>query len=144
METITGKPFKLLQVIKTLNQNKIYELKEHHEKRSKSQNAYAWELIGQLADAMRVSKDDMYLEMLKSYGQSMLLSLKPNIPISKWFKYNEVIDVTDEKIIYRCFRGSSTYDSREMSIFIDGIIQECENVGISTLTPDEIARWKLN
>jgi hypothetical protein len=33
-----------------------------------------------------------------------------------------------------------------MSIFIDGIVQECKNVGIETMTPDEILKmeslWK--
>ena len=30
-----------------------------------------------------------------------------------------------------------------MSIFIDGIIQEAQQLGIETLTPDEIARMRL-
>lgn len=145
METIIGKPIKLLQVLKGLNQEKDYELKEHRKRRSLSQNSYCWELCNKLADVLRVSKDDVYLEMLKSYGQSMLVSLNSTINPSLWFKYYEVDNITpDERnVVYRVFRGSSTYDSREMSIFIDGIIQECENVGIPTVTPEEIKRWKI-
>lgn len=145
METIVGKPFKLQQILKGLNQEKDYELKEHHQKRSLSQNSYCWKLVSELADVLRVSKDEVYLEMLKAYGQSMMMSMNSTIKPSQWFKYYEVVDITpnEEKIVYRVFRGSSTYDSREMSIFIDGIIRECENVGISTLTPEEIAKLNL-
>lgn len=40
----------------------------------------------------------------------------------------------------RVYAGSSTYDSREFSIFIDGVIDECKELGIETMTPDEIER----
>jgi hypothetical protein len=30
-----------------------------------------------------------------------------------------------------------------MSIFIDGIIQECKNVGIETMTPEQVALLDL-
>jgi hypothetical protein len=39
-------------------------------------------------------------------------------------------------------RGSSDYDSREMSILIDGTISDCQDVGIETMTPDELLRLK--
>ena len=32
------------------------------------------------------------------------------------------------------------FDTKEMSVFLDGIIQEAEQLGIKTLTPDEIGR----
>ena len=64
-----------------------------------------------------------------------------------YFKYYKKIgsSVLNNKDFthYRIYKGSSEYDSKEMSIFIDGIVQECKNVGIETLTPDEIARLDL-
>lgn len=43
---------------------------------------------------------------------------------------------------YKVYKGSSEYDSKEMSILIDGIISEAEELGIETLPPHEIQRLK--
>ncbi len=37
---------------------------------------------------------------------------------------------------YRIYRGSHTYDTKEMSIFISGIVEECKEQGIDTDTPE--------
>ena len=37
---------------------------------------------------------------------------------------------------------SSKYDTKEMAMFIDGIIAECKELGIETDTPEQIARFK--
>ena len=34
-------------------------------------------------------------------------------------------------------------DSKEFAILLDGVISECNEVGIATLTPDEVARLKF-
>ena len=36
-------------------------------------------------------------------------------------------------------RGSSTYDTREMSDLINGLVSECREMGIETMTPDQLA-----
>lgn len=41
---------------------------------------------------------------------------------------------------YMMLRGSHEYDTREMSQLIDGLISECREVGIETLTPGELER----
>lgn len=40
------------------------------------------------------------------------------------------------------YYGSSTFDTKEMSVLLDGVISECHELGISTTTPDEITRMK--
>ena len=42
-----------------------YEIKERRKKRSLDQNSYAWQLITQIADVLRKSKEDVYLQMLR-------------------------------------------------------------------------------
>ena len=42
----------------------------------------------------------------------------------------------------RVFKGSSQYDSKEMSILIDGVVQECTNLGIPTITGEELNKLK--
>ena len=77
--------------------------------------------------------------MLKHYGQRIALRLRADIDPAGYFKYYEEAGRLGEYIEYFCFKGSSEYDSREMSVFIEGIIQEAEQLGIPTKTPDELA-----
>jgi len=130
------------------DREKLFEVKEFKTHRSLSQNAYAWKLINELANKLNLSKDEVYMHMLKAYGQSEIVSMLSTINPNGYFKYFESIGTgivnNKEFTHYRIYKGSSEYDSLEMSIFIKGIIQECESVGIPTLTPNEIERMKLN
>lgn len=142
-----GKSEKIIQWLFQQDREKIFEIKEKRKRRSLSQNAYAWELIGKIADIQRLSKEEIYLDMLKHYGQSTLISVLSAVNPNEWFKYYEVIGTGQvngkEFTHYKYFKGSSEYDSKEMTIFIDGIIQECKQLGIETMTPEEIARLNL-
>ena len=40
------------------------------------------------------------------------------------------------------YYGSSTYDSAQMSVLIDRIVEECKLQNIPTATPDEIENMK--
>ena len=144
---MTGKVESVIQWLFNQDREKTFDIKEHKEKRSKSQNSYAWELITQIGNAVRKSKEEVYLDMLKHYGQREMVSMLSSINPNGYFKYYEEIGkgiVNNKEFThYYIFKGSSEFDTKEMTIFIDGIIQECENLGISTLTPDEIARMRL-
>lgn len=139
-----GKPEKLIQWLFNQDREKQFEIKEHREKRSLNANAYAWALIGKIADAMRLSKDECYLLMLKRYGQSELVSVRSEVNISGYFKYYEdagtAIHGGKGYTYYRLYKGSSEYDTHEMAILIDGIVSEAQDLGIETLPPDEIRR----
>lgn len=119
-------------------------------KRSLDSNAYAWALIGKIADVLRASKEQVYLEMLKSYGQSTVISVLSSIDVSGFFKYYEEFGkgtVNGKEFThYKVYKGSSEFDTREMAILIDGIVSEAQALNIDTLTPSEIERmnaaWK--
>ena len=121
-------------------------VKQHREKRSLDANAYAWVLITAIANELRASKDEIYFEMLKKYGQGELISVKTGIDISGFVKYSEVAGYGKvngvEFTHYRVYKGSSEYDTKEMSIFIDGIVSEAQALGIDTRTPEELAEMK--
>ena len=128
------------------NKEKQYEIKEYKEKRSLNSNNYAWKLITEIANVMRLNKEEVYLEMLKAYGQSQMVSVLAEIDVSKYFKY---YSEAGESILngkkfkhYKIFMGSSEMDKKQMSILIDGIVQEAKQLGIETLTPSEISRLK--
>ena len=142
-----GSPIELIQWLYNQEKDKKFEIKEKREKRSLSQNSYAWELITKIGNVLRKSKEEVYLQMLKDYGQSEIVSILSSIEPKGYFKYYEKIGTgivnNKEFTNYKIFKGSSEFDSKEMSILIDGIIQECKQLGIETLTPDEIAKLKI-
>ena len=113
-------------------------------KRSLDANAYFWVLVGKIADKLRASKDEIYFEMLKKYGQSITVTVRAGLDLSRaGFKYYELfkdgISAGKPFEAYRVFVGSSQYDTREMSVLIDGVVQEAKELGIETLTPLELA-----
>lgn len=129
------------------DREKLFEIKDYKQHRSLSQNAYAWKLINELANKLNRTKEDVYLEMLKDYGQCEVISIKSNINPNGYFKYYEPIGKgyvnCTEFTHYRIYKGSSEFTTLEMKYFLDGIIQECEQLGIPTLTQNEIERMKL-
>ena len=141
-----GSPEDIVQWLWQQDRDKIFEIKEHREKRSLTANAYAWVLIGKIADAMRASKDEIYLKMLKRYGQSEMVSVVSSIDVRGYFKYFEPVGTATlqgkDFTHYRVFKGSSEYDSKEMAVLIDGIISEAEELNIQTLPYHEIQRIK--
>lgn len=122
------------------------KIDRYREKRSLNANNYAWKIMSEIGNVLRTSKDEVYLEMLKRYGQSEIISVLAHIPIGEYVKYCEEAgeSTLNGKLFkhYKVYKGSSEFDSREMSIFIDGVVSEAKEMGIQTMTPDEIARLK--
>ena len=141
-----GTPQEIIAWLFAQDRYKLFEVKEHRQKRSLNANAYAWTLIGKIADDMRKSKEEVYLQMLKDYGQSEMISVLSHIDLTGYFKYFEPVATTmlqgKEFTHYKIYKGSSEYDTREMSILIDGIVQEAKNLKIETLPPHEVERLK--
>ena len=129
-----------------LEEKLSFKIDKYREKRSLNANNYAWKLLTEIANITRKSKEEVYLDMLKEYGQSEMFSALAHIPIKEYIKYYEEVGegTVGGKLFkhYRVYKGSSEFDTREMSIFIDGIVSEAQGLGIETKTPDEIARLK--
>lgn len=144
---MTGNSKTIIQWLWDQDKEKIFEIKELKKHRTLSQNSYVWKLINEIANKVNKSKDEVYLEMLKSYGQSEVVSMKSNINPNGYFKYYEEIGtgfVNDTEFThYRIFKGSSEYDTLEMKYLIDGVIQEAENLDIPTLTKEQIEQMRL-
>lgn len=122
------------------------EAKKHREKRRLNANNYAWKIITEIGDILRKSKEDVYYEMLKKYGQSQMISVYDFVDVSKFLKYYEEAGESElnGKLFkhYKVYTGTSEYDTREMSIFIDGVVQDAQELGIVTDTPEQISRYK--
>lgn len=135
--------------------DKPYDLtiKEHREKRSLDANAYAWVMIGRLADALRIPPNEVYRQAIINIGGNYEV-----IPIKEEAagKFKQIweaqgigwpcMDMGRSKIPgyrnMRAYYGSSTYDTRQMSQLLDCIIQDCQALGIET-RPDEEVRSLL-
>lgn len=141
-----GNPQEIIQWLFDQDKNKKFEIKEYHKKRSLNANAYAWALIGKIADVLRSSKDEIYLEMLKKYGQSEIVSVLSDINVTGYFKYFEEIATVRLQgknfTHYKVFKGTSEYNTAEMAVFIDGVISEADELGIDTLPPNEVEKIK--
>lgn len=134
------------------------------QKRSLDANAYYWQLITKLAEAMHISKGRMHNMILRKYGQREYIEGKlvtltlpdtdkaENTALeAETYHIGPTSQVREGKdgTMYRTYvmyRGSHDYDTREMSELINGLISECKEVGIETLTPAELAEmmkaWK--
>lgn len=124
------------------------EIKEFRNRRSLDANAYAWVLMQKLAVALHTSREEVYLLMLERYGVFTHLIVKPAVVErmgAEWRAFKELGEVTvngTTRVQIQLFFGSHTYDTKEMSALIDGIVDECKNLGIETMTPEELDRIK--
>lgn len=118
------------------------EINQHREKRSLNANNYAWKLITELGNVMQLSKEEVYFIKLKQYGQSQMISVLDTIDVSKFLKYYEEAGETvlNDRLFkhYKVYTGTSEYNSKEMSIFIHGVVEDCKEQGIETKTPAEL------
>ena len=119
---------------------------KHRERRSVNANNYAWALLTEIGNVMRLNKEDVYFLMLKRYGQSEMISVKDGIPIGQYVKYCERAGESwlNDTLFkhYRVYKGSSEFTKEEMAVFLDGVVQEAQDLNIDTRTPDEIAKLK--
>lgn len=126
------------------------DVKKWRNKRSLSANAYCWVLITQIAQSMTppMNKEEVYVEMLKRYGQGGFISIQADkaSDVTRAFDYyvqKGEGEVNGKKFLhYMVYVGSSKYNTKEMATFISGIVEEAKDLGIETLTPDELARLR--
>lgn len=142
-----GNKDRLIDYLKQQNSTVLFDLSVHKEKRSLNANSYFWSLINKIANAMRISKEECYKNMLVHYGQSQTISVLSGVDINGYFKYFDVLGhstINNKDFThYRVYKGSSEYNTYEMAILLDGAILEAENLGIEIRndTTELLRRW---
>jgi len=117
-------------------------------KRSLDANAYSWVLMQKIAESVKSDKWTVYLDMLGRYGVFTHIIVRPGVVdrvIAEWRTVKNLGEVTvsgQTGIQLQCYFGSSTYDTKEMSVFIEGIVGECHEMRIETATSEELERMK--
>lgn len=143
-ESIKSKPLKIKAEIE-------------RNKRSLDANAYFHLLVGKIAEAQVPpdSKTRVKNELIFHYGQVLLIDeqeaiIKTQIPpeqmvLQEHLHCKPCGTKTENGIVvyyYKVYRGTHEYDTKEMSILIDGTIAEAKELGIETMTPQELERLR--
>ena len=124
------------------------EIKVHRNRRSLNANAYRWVLLSKMAEALKTSKDELYLMMLDRYGVFTHVIVKPEAVERVKAEWRTVREIgkgkigNTEGVQLQCYFGSSTYDTKEMATLIDGVVSECKEIGIETLPEGELQFMK--
>lgn len=144
----------IINFLMDADKTKLYEINEHKRKRSLNANSLLWHCLGEIANSINADKWDIYLQMLKRYGKYTYICVKPNVveSVKKQWRECEIlgdIEINGQKAIQMlCYFGSSTYDSKEFSVLLNGVISEMKEMGLKTPNDEEIERiieqWKMN
>lgn len=130
------------------------EIKKYRAKRSLDANAYYWCLVGKIAAITGDSSNRIHNILLDRCG---ILDTLEDDRIITWcirddidylefsFLHLKPTQKTQLKdgIRYRWYyqlKGSSEYDIGEMSRLIDLVVEECKDMDIETLPPEELDR----
>ena len=132
--------------ILTIELNKGEEIEVKRRKRSKSANSYFWTLLQQLCEELNLDVIQEYKNRVKDLGifRQWEIDTK-NVPtfIETWSNngiawFCEIVEEIGDKTIINSYYGSSSYNSKQMSILIDNLVQDCVSVGIQTMSDEEI------
>ena len=136
------------EIVKALDPKKQYviEIKEYRKKRSLDQNAMYWSILTQYARACGVSNHRAHNEMLRAYGAPLLIDgyYAAVRVVDSVVAEDEVLEAEDYHLkptsrvegnfrYYMIMRGSSTYDSKEMTKLMDGLLHEARACGIELI-----------
>lgn len=128
-------------------------IKKHRHKRSLDANNYMWLLLSKLAAIQHTTKEELYYIMLERYGTFYYLPVEEGKEqeIQKVFRIvhdrgeTTLTTPSGKQVTCRqlqCYKGSSLYNTKEMSVLIDGVVQEAQDAGIDTITPAELSEMK--
>ncbi len=115
-------------------------------KRSITANGMLWACIGEIANALGADKWDIYLLMLKRYGKYTYICVKPNVVEAvkqQWRECEEIGKVNingTEAVQMLCYFGSSTYDTKEFSVLLDGVVSEMKHIGLQPPLTEDMKR----
>lgn len=151
---------KELDVVEQLKkENKLdIELKKYRKKRSLDANAYCWVICDLIAkdlskDGTVVTKEAVYKDAILQIGtfESMIIEEKAYENFKRMWERQglgfliQEVTKKDKCVKVHCYYGSSTYNSKEMSLLIQLLVDLAKTLGLETKTPEEInsllERW---
>ena len=145
----------VLAFCETLTEKGKYKLEEYGKKtqRSPNANAYMWQLCTKIAEVIGSTKEDVYKDAIKEVGvyEDGVFRKAQMEKIQHAWRFNGTGWITEyvgdckndsESVIIRFYQGSSTYNTKEMSVLVDYIVGQAKEVNVETRPPNEIERMK--
>lgn len=141
-------------------QDMKWDIQEHKDKRSLSQNAYYWMLAGKVAThtaRFGANVNEIHNRNLRELGLREYINDQPICLYildteeaeraalnadSYHIKPTSQTRVSKDGQVFRCYvmlRGSHTFNTQEMSALVDLMIQEAKAVGVETISPQDLA-----
>lgn len=148
---MVGTSNKIITYLLEQARDKQFELKEYKPKRSLDSNAYCWVLCDEIAKEL--SKDETIITKEKIYQDGILQigTFEPMIIEEKAFEnfkriwqrqglgfLVQEVSRKDKCVKVHCCYGSSTYDSKEMSLLINLLVELAKSLNIETKSDKEI------
>ena len=121
-------------------------IKKHRNRRSLDANGLLWKCLSDIAQSIGADRWQIYLQMLRRYGQHTYICVPPQaVEATKrqWRECEELgeIDINGRKAIQLiCYFGSSQYNTKEFSILLDAVISEMREMGLRTPADEEMDR----
>lgn len=143
MQSIKGNPLKLIQYLYSQEKDKVFEVKEYKEKRNNNQNSKYWKLLNELCLVLKKGTEEVHFEMLKSYSQRYEILVPAEIKLRgiDYFEQKSKIEKNGkEYVVYHVYTPSHELNESEFAILLQGLIEECNQQGIDTRSPEEILR----
>ena len=146
--TLSLAPNHIDEVSKLKGEPLDVELKKHRERRSKDSNALMWCVCQELAEALKIPKEEVYRKAIKDVGEYVPLPIREDaveafcnnwaVKGIGWFA--EVVDdskIPGYKLVF-AYYGSSTYDTKTMSVLLNYLVDDAEQIGIVLKASKEI------
>lgn len=126
-------------------------IKKFFKKRSLDANSYCWVLCDKIAkelckDGTIITKEKVYQDAVLQIGtfEAMIVEEKSYDKFKRiWEKQGlgfliKEVSRKDKCVKVHCYYGSSTYDSKEMSLLIELLVELAKSLSIETKTQAEI------
>lgn len=140
----------VIQYLFKQDKTKKYEIREYKKTRSKDANAYFHVLVNELARYFNISDKEMKIRMNLQYGtiakdsngNSIGIKIPKGTDITQFYDYAKWFGECEDNGIkfdkYLFYKQTHTLNTKEMSQLINGVVQECQDVGIETKPRQEI------
>lgn len=118
------------------------EIKRYRNSRSLNANALLWSCLQKIAEALGGDKWEWYLRALRKYGQFTMIEMDKDAvaKFKEMYRECEVVGERNGMCDVLCYYGSSTYDTKEFSVLLDGVIDDMRQAGIETPTDQDLVR----
>ena len=121
------------------------EIKTVKRKRSLNANSYCWVLCDKIAQVIRSTKEEVYRSAITEVGKFIEMSFSSRQDMDDFVRWwtdkgiGWIVEIVDrELMIVHAYIGSSQYDTQQMNVLIENIVESARELDISTKSDEEI------